>query len=234
MVVLGLVPAALAPASAQSGGVAGLTLAGVNATSTGQAGYFVTKAPASASASVKFTVPRLTCTSTNAGVAFGSTIFTGTGTTSSYTAANLFVLCRGGAPLFAAVVAVNAHATQGSFTPAAGDVITASVTESTTAAKAVLTDVTKSKILSARAVTGRTNALVLDGVDTLLSNTTGKPLPIPNFGTENFRAGQEDGTTVHAAGAIAVDLKTATGVLKIHTGTLNAAGDVWNELFKHS
>ena len=221
------------PASAQTASIGGLTLGAANGTSTGQAGYFVTKAPASASASEKFTVPKLTCTSTLSGIAIGSLIFTGSGATASFTAAALFAECSGGAPAYAAIVAVNGSATQGTFTPAVGDVIKVSVSGSKTAAKATVTDVTKSKHVSASAATGATNALVLDGIDSLVNNA-GTQLAIPNFGKEKFKVGMEDGKTVMAAGGVPVDLKTSAGVLKIHTGALNTAGNVWKEIFKHS
>jgi hypothetical protein len=128
-------------------------------------------------------------------------------------------------------VVVNGTATQARYTPAPGNKLAFSVTESATASKAVIKDVTLGKSL-AKSGTGASNSQVMNGIDSLVNGTA--QLPVPKFGRATFSAGKMDGKTVKAAGAIAVDMQTAAKVLQIHTGVLNTTGNGWIELFKHS
>jgi hypothetical protein len=43
-----------------------------------------------------------------------------------------------------------------------------------------------------------------------------------------------DGVTPKAAGAVAVNMKTATGIVQVRTGALNTTGNAWTEVWKHS
>jgi hypothetical protein len=142
-------------------------------------------------------------------------------------------MCKSGVPSYQAAVVVNGALKVGSFTPAVGDVMFASVSESTTAGKALLKDITQAKAVLAIAATGATNSYVLDGVDTLINDATGNQLPMPNFQTEHFSACTEDGTTVQAAGGAAVDMQTAAGVRRIWTDALSSTGNGWSEDWKH-
>jgi hypothetical protein len=225
-VVAGL--ASSAGAASAAPGLSGLSL--VNKNSTGQAGYFA--APV-ASAIVKdaFKVPTVTgCTSTFTAVGLGADIFTGS--TGVPTTAEVIIACQNGAPAFGAAIEVNGGALliASKWTPQPGDLIRVSVSESATASKVVVTDVTQ-KHSFGKSSTGGTNSSLLVGIDTLVSS--GATLPVPNFGTAKFTGGSIDGTTVKAAGGVAYNLKSS-GVLKIATSALNLAGNTWKETFKHS
>jgi hypothetical protein len=236
--MVGLVFSAVAPTAASATPTSPAVLASparplANARSTGQAGYEITTAPAKSSASDTFTVPKVTaCTSALTGIAAGSLIFTGSGTTASISGAGVFILCNGGAPAYQAEAIVNGTGTALSVAVAAGDVISTSVTVIATKVTVNLKDTTKhfTKTLTG---TGAVPAIVLAGIDTLVSGTT--PLPVPKFATITFTKGKMDGKTPKLAGAIAVDLVTATTPVKIRilTGKLSATGDSWTETFKH-
>ena len=228
--VLATLAFGVAPASAQlqPAGVSPLTPG--NATSLGQAGYFVTSPPASASASDKFKVPKVDCTSTTSAMALGSVVFTAGATT----AAEIYIQCASGTPSYQAVVVANGVKKPATFTPKVGDVVVASASESASAAKAELRDVTKAQDLTSSVKTGGTISYVLDGVDTLLEPDGTTKFPLPHFGPIRFTAGKEDKATVAAAGAVPVDLETTTGILKIHTTALDPTGTSWQETFEHA
>jgi hypothetical protein len=222
-------------ASAQTRHI-GVSTLRVNATSTAAAGYVITTAPASASASESFKVPALSCTATpNSGIALTAVIATTIGTTASDTLGAVFAVCdtsTGTTPVYEAVVVVNGSQTVATFVPKAGDKINIAATETATSAKASVKDVTQAKSFAKSAPAGGTNSAVLDGMLALLNGTT--QLPVPNFGTAHFTSGKIDGTTVSAAHAIAVDMKTSGGILQIHTGALSTTGNAWSEIFKHT
>jgi hypothetical protein len=221
-------------ASAQPRPDGGVSLSSSTPSSPGQAGYFVQNPPASASASDRFRAPKLACTSTRSGVGIGSLVITSSGSTSLVTGASLYAQCISGVAHYRAVVEVNGVLKEATFTPARGDVITASVTQTASSATAVLRDETKRQSVSSSARRGAQTTFVIDGVDTLLSNATGLQLPIPNFGSEHFTNGLEDGATIKAAGGFAVDMQTSGGVLQIQTGPLSTTGKAWSETFVHS
>jgi hypothetical protein len=226
-------------ASAQSRHVGVPTLRVVNPTTTQAAGYAIQGAavPASASASDSFKVPALNCTTTpGSGVGLAAVIATGTTAAPSATFGAVFALCdtsTGTTPVYEAAVVVNGTQTVATFAPAVGDKISVAASETATSAKAMVKDVTQAKSLTKSAAVGATNMAVLDGMVAVPNGTT--LMPIPNFGTEHFTSGKIDGTTVMAAGAFAVDMKSSGGVLQIHTGALNATtGNAWSEIFKHT
>lgn len=232
--LVGLVFSAASPAGASTTSATRLSFAAANATSTGQAGYEVTTAPAKSSASATFTVPAAKgCTSTASGIAAGSLIFTGSGSTASISGVGVFIECNGGAPAYAAVAVVNGTGTQLAVTISPGDVVTTSSSVTATKVKVSFKDTTKNfaKTLSGA---GAVSAVVLDGIDSLVQGTT--QLPVPNFKKISYSAGLEDGKTPKAAGAIAVDMATAATppVLQIKTGPLSATGNAWTETFKHA
>jgi hypothetical protein len=228
-VVLMTLAIGIPPASAQLQPAGATSLTPGNATSLGQAGYFVTSPPASASASVKFRVKNVKCTATRSAVALGSVIFTA----DAATAAEIYVQCINKVASYQAVVVVNGVRKPATFSPKVGDVIVTSANESATSAKAQVRDLTAAKALTASAGTGATISYVFDGVDTLL-NSDGAKIPDPNFGTIRFTAGKEDNTAVGASGAVAVDQQTSTGILKIQTRTVGPAGTSWQEVFEHA
>jgi hypothetical protein len=226
--------ASAGPAISAAGAAPAISAA--NDTSTAQAGYFVgfTAAPASATAKASFKVPVLTCTSTTSGIALGALVFTGAGATASLTAAEVFAVCSGGTAAYAAVTVVNGHQVAATaWAPNPGDTISVSVLEAATAGKAVVKDATQKRSFSqSKTTAGAPIAFVGIGIDALFSGTQ---LPVPQFATFKFFAGSLDGVTVHAAGAVPVNMQTSPGnVLQIFTGKLNMTGNTWSELFKHS
>ena len=202
-----------------------------NSTSTAQAGYAVTTVPASSSAFAKFKVPAITgCTGTTTVTGISTGVFDFSSTSGTF--ASVFVVCNAGTPLYQATVFVNGVQTAATWVPAPGNLISVSVSMSATASRATVKDITLNKSLSKSATAGATPAAVIDGMDALVSGTT--QLPVPNFGKIAFSAGKIDGVTPKAAAAFAVDMKTSGGILQIHTGTLNVAGNGWSEFFKHA
>jgi hypothetical protein len=200
-----------------------------NLTSTTQAGYVLASAPTPTSAADKFKVPTLTCPSTGtSGIALVAFLFTSSGLTGGEVTAE----CSSGTAVYAGVLAVNGGTSGVHFTPAAGDVMQAVVSESATATNASLVDITQSIGESHGSTAGATTSSVLVGMHSL-PGSSGSKLHIPRFGTERFTAGAIDGGTVAASGAVAEDMQTRTHVLQIQTGALNSAGTGWNEVFKH-
>jgi hypothetical protein len=235
--MVGLVFSAASPAGASTAAptaLPSLAAPGANAQSVGQAGYEITTAPASSSASASFTVPTVTgCTSKLTGIGAGSLIFTGSGSTASASGVLVFIVCQSGSPLYQAQGIVNGTATAFSVAVAPGDAVSTSVSVTATKTKVTFKDTTKafSKSLSGA---GAVPAVVLDGIDSLVNSSTGVKLPIPKFGTINYSAAKEDGKTPKAAAATAVDMTTTAHKLQILTGALSTAGNAWTETFKHA
>jgi hypothetical protein len=206
--------------------------AAANLTSTGQAGYLLTPALATSSASTTFSVPALKCPATGlTGVAPGSFVFTGTGTTASISGAGVFLVCQNGATIYQAEAIVDGTGTALAVTVAKADVITTTVSVTATKVTVTLKDTTKhfAKTLTGA---GAKPTEVLDGIDGLNSGTT--PLGVPNFGTTALSNSSIDGKTLTLAAAKALDRATAAHVLQIKTGTLDATGKKFTETFKHS
>jgi hypothetical protein len=217
------------PSASAEAGIAGLALAPANNSSTAVAGYVV-KAPASASGATTFKVPVLKCSSTLSGISLGAFVAGSNG----FAAASVFAVCQGGKALFAGVLQVNGKPVQQTtFTPVPGDVVVVSASQSASKSTASLKDVKQGKSATLSGA-GATNVAVLDGIDSLVNNTTHAQLPVPNFGTAPYSRASEDGKTLMAAGSIAVDMATATHVLQIKTSALGATGNSFSETFKHS
>lgn len=207
-------------------------VAATNLTSTVAAGYELSPVPASASASTTFSVPALVCpTSGTLGIAPGSLIFTGSGSTATASGASVFLVCQNGATIYQAEGLVNGTGTVLSVTVAKGDKITTSVSVTATKVSVTLTDSTKhfTKTLTG---SGAVPAEALDGIDSLNQGTT--QLGVPNFGKLAFSNSSIDGKTLKAAAAKAVDRVSATHVLQIKTGRLDATGKKFSETYKHS
>jgi hypothetical protein len=224
MVAVGLnVPSAGAEASSALS-----LLAPTNATSTGLAGY-VLKAPASATGATTFTVPALKCTATQSGIELGAFVVGTTG----FTGAGVFAVCQGGTALFAGILNVPGKQVVTAFTPAPGDVVVVSASESAGKSRASLKDLkqVKSAALSGG---GASNVAILEGISALINNTTNQQLPVPSFGKVPYSKASADGKTLKAAGATAVNMETATHVLQIQTSLLGSTGNTFSETFKHA
>ena len=232
--VIGLCVPASTAGAAVGGARSGVRLVFNNGTSPGAAGYVITTAPASANGKVKITVPSITgCTPSStvtSGIAIGAFVFTST----SASAAFVEAVCYSGAPAYAGVLVVNGVQTViTTFAPKPGATVTLKVSESATATKVKLTDVTTGKTQSASG-TGGTNVDVFEGVDALDNSSTGAQLPNPDFSTITCSGGKIDSVTVGAAGASGINEQTSGGTLQILTGALNAGGNGWTETYEHA
>jgi hypothetical protein len=217
----------LPQAEAQSHAPA-VRLAAADASSTSMAGYMLTSPPASASASVKFRVPALTCPSTGTyGIALGAFVSTSLGLTGAQVVAE----CSSGTAVYTAQWWMQGFAVA-EFTPSAGDLVETAGSQTATTATALFRDITKHRGPEYESNVGATNSAVLLGMQALVSS--GTQLPVPSFGTERFTAGTIDGGTVSASGAVAENMRTSTHVLQIYTGALQSTGKAWREGFRHS
>jgi hypothetical protein len=178
------------------------------------------------------------CTSTSkasetAAVAF---IAVKVGATSTASAAFVVMGCNTATATpgvtYSAGAYVNGKVATKTLTPKAGDVMTATVSESKTATTVTIKDVTQVKSVTAKG-TGGTPLEVLDGMTNIPGTTAGTFFPIPNFGKVMFKSALLDGKTPKAAGAIAFNLVKGTTV-QILTGALNTTGNGWTATFKHS
>jgi Peptidase A4 family len=202
-----------------------------NATSRVEAGYALRPAPAKASASTTFSVPKLACPATGLlGVAPGAFIFTGSGSAASLSGATVFVVCQSGSTFYQAETIVNGRRTALPVSAARGDKIVASVSVSTTKVSVTLNDTTRHLSYTLTG-TGNMPAQVLDGIDALDSGST--QLGVPNFGSLGFSASTIDGKTLVAAAARALDRSSLTH-LQIKTGARDATGTRFTETYKHS
>ncbi len=198
--------------------------ASANSPSQFFAGYLA-KTPPSASATVTFTVPTLTCTAAPSTLMYFGLQITGISGGSS---ADVLAECSGGAAKYFGYLDVSSDTYGTSFTPAPGDVIVATGSVSVTQAKATLKDVTKAKSKTVYSVGG-----VPKQVEEGISATTYVAV-VPKFGTVAFRSAKMDGKTPKAAGAFAYNMRASGGLLQIKTSALNAAGKGWSETFKNS
>ena len=128
---LGVIAAAPAASAATAHPLAARFAPAANATRTSKAGYELTHAPASASASDNFTVPTLTCPPTGtSAINLGAFIHTSSALTGGYVTAE----CSSGTAVYTGVLAVNGSTEVVPFTVAAGDLILAQGSETATSA----------------------------------------------------------------------------------------------------
>lgn len=211
-----------------------------NASSSTNAGYaIVTSVPASASATATFTVPKITgCTASSPASEAAIVAFIAVNVASKPTASAGFVVigCNTSTTAkgvtYAGGTYINGVAGKTTVIPKAGDVITATVSESKTATSASLKDVTQAKTVTGKGA-GGTPLEVLDGMSNVPGATAGTVLPIPDFAPVPFSKALLDGKTPKAAGATAFNLVKGKTV-QILTGALNSTGNGWTETFKHA
>jgi hypothetical protein len=136
---------------------------------------------------------------------------------------------------YSAGVFVNNVVGTTTLTPAAGDTIVLTVSESATKTTVTVKDVTQAKTVTGSAATGGTPALVFDGMSNVPVQPPTTPptyYPIPNFGHVTFSAAKLDGKTPLAAAATAFNLVKGT-VTQILAGPLSLTGNSWKDTFKH-
>jgi Peptidase A4 family len=245
-VILGslmLVMSGAVPALAGSGPSARLPLsAGVrsadlaNATSTVFGGW--TFAPKTAtSVTSEFKIPTLKCTSTTTGVGPLSAMVTGTSSAQKLSGAGVLLECASGAPAAAATVIVNNTETNSTHALHVGDLMKATVTRSATKTTATIADLTKGHTFTLTK-SGKGAAaleeLIID--DSLANSSTGKQLPVANFGKISFSSGAVSGKPLGSVTPrTAVNMQTSKKVLQILTGALTGTKkNAFLTTWKHS
>lgn len=196
------------------------------AMSASLSGYGIFGSSKSGSASVEFTVPGVTCTSTTTGIAIGASTFTN----STGVGADVFAVCDHGAASYKGELMVSGKRYAVSFTPAVGDVVFAAVRDSASGSKATLRDITQDRSQAASG-SGGSPSTVIDGTVALLQD--GSPVPVPQFTTIRFSRARLDMQTPGASGATAVDMQSGSDI-QIATGPLKARGTAWTATFENS
>ena len=205
-----------------------------NATSNDLAGYLKSSAPSSATAAVHFRVPTITCSSSvpmsemlDGGAVAGLTLLT-----VKVTAGEVIEECQGTTAVYSALVSAGGTERAASFTPAPGNLIAVTASQSASASSVTIKDMTtgKSDHLTGG---GTTNTDVFEGL-TVGVNASNAPYPVPTFTSVPFSAAHIDGATVAASGATAYNLVNSSSTLQIKTGALGLTGISWKATFEHS
>jgi Peptidase A4 family len=238
-----LVMSAAVPALASSGPSARLPLsAGVrsasltNATNTGFGGWIFAPKTAT-SVTSEFKIPTLKCTSTTTAVGPLSAMVTGTSSAQKDSGAGVLLECSSGAPAAAATVIVNGTESNSTHALHVGDLMKATVTTSATTTKATIADLTAGHTFTF-AKSGKGAAaleeLIID--DALTNTSTGKQLPVANFGKISFSSGAVSGKPLGSVTPNqAVNMQTSKKVLQILTGALTGTKkNAFLTTWKHS
>jgi hypothetical protein len=231
-----------APAIAGNGPAAGLShltglrFAAPNATSTAFGGWVFTPKGAK-SVTAEYKVPSLKCTTAASGVGPLASMVTGTSTAQNFNAAGLIMGCTSGSPSAGAVVVVDGTAKQGTKPVSVGDLIQATVTTTATTTTATVSDLTKGhtfKVTLSGKGAASLQELIID--DSLVSNATGKQLPVANFGKISFTSAAVSGKAIGGVKpSTAVNMQTAKKVLQILTGAITGTKkNTFLTTFKHS
>ncbi len=231
------------PALASNGPPTGLARAAevtfaewTNATSPYYGGW-VFKSTTATSVTTRFKVPTLTCGTATTGVGPIAVFTTGTSSAPTFNAAGLLLGCSGGTPTGAAAVVLNGTATFGTGALFVGDLIQATVVSSKTKTTATVKDVT----------VGHTFTLTKSGIggaslqeriinDDITSTSTGKQLPVSNFGKITFTKGAVSGKPLGSVSPrTGVNMQTSKGVLQILTGAISGTTkNTFPTTWKHS
>jgi len=230
-------------ASAAPGGLSGVHFASVlgssraplvNSVSHGFAGWVFGK-PA-AGMTVRFKIPKLTCTSALRGVGPGAFMLTGPKTAPKTNGAGVLLECFNGAPAAAADVIVNNTETlDTTHSLFVGDLMKAVVTTSATVTKATVSDLTSGHTFTfTKSGTGAASLEELI-IDDSLVNSSNQQLPVANFGTITYGMAAVGGVAIgNVTPQTAYDMRTSTNVLQIQTGAiLTTAKNTFNTFWKH-
>ncbi len=188
------------------------------------AGTALTTVPARVSASVRFTLPTASCSTSPTGAEANVGIIVRDPTGGLDTAAVVQWGCNSGTASFSAVLAVIGSAAA-VFSPKPGDVIVAKVFESSVRTQATLTDVTQGSGVLTSQGSGSTPGSLLLGIERFTTAEAAPTFssPIP------FAGAKIDGVTPFLAGTTRVDMIAAQGAGKIFTSQLSPAGKYWTE-----
>jgi hypothetical protein len=224
-----LLGSADASASLAGGWVAGLTGTAASAHNAYFAGRSYPEA-GGASVTTEFFVPRLTCTSTNSGVAVGAFIYTsaGHGSRPLLSAASVQLFCLRSEPAPLPVVELKGKQVYGDRRPHIGDLMKATVIDSAGVLSVTLQDLTDGHAFTlSRSTTSAPATAAAIGDDALKgvpSLTPGPVYPITDFGSLHFSAGRVNGRPLGAAGGKAFDMVSADRRVQIRTGPLRGRG----------
>ena len=237
LVVSGTVPAlARSGPSAGFDQSSGLRFAEVaNATSTAFGGWaFFPKG--AKSVTVEFKMPTLKCTSATSGIAAVTELFTGSSSSPKFNAAGVGMQCSGGSPAAAAAVVVDGTQTSSTHVLHVGDLMKSTVVTSATKTTATIADLTKGHTFTFTK-SGKGAASLQEQIgDIPLVSSTGKQLPVVNFGKISFSAGAVGGKALGSVSpSEAVNMQTSKKVLQILTSAISGTGkNAFTTTWKHS
>ncbi len=235
-IAAGVVSLALASAPA---GAAVPVVQAANSQAVGFAGYAVGGAAGAAvtSASTAFTLPSVKCATTgDTGLVALAQIFSSTGTTAAV--GGVFIMCESGSLVFQNLLEVNGSSpTTLKFTPAAGNKMTVSVTQTSTGAKVVVDDLTQKKSQSYSGVKGSSsgtddNSNIGDGGITISGTAVGNP----SFGPITFSKDLTNKVAIGTLPYTAYNEATAAsgGTVQILTAKLGTTGTSFKTTFEHT
>jgi hypothetical protein len=211
--IVAIFGAALVPMSAA---------AGANATSNDFAGYRATSPSAFGSASVEFRVPTVQCNG-------GTLAFFGSFLTDLWPEEAAVDGVCDPEPYYVGLI--GGHET--SFIPRPGDLVKTTVSVSSTANKATLTDVTQHRSESTSFASSPGPTVAYDGVSTHFCYRSCSFSSVVNFGKVRMLDATLNGVSPRTAGATAVNMQSGL-TLEIATRALNTAGNAWTEVWKAS
>jgi Peptidase A4 family len=230
------------PALARSGPSAGFSQSSglrfaevANAASTGFGGWvFAPKGAASVTA--EFRLPTLTCTSATSGTAAVAELFTGSSSSPNFNAAGVGLQCSGGTPAAAAAVVVDGTQASSTHVLHVGDLMKSTVVTSATKTTATIADLTKGHTFTFTK-SGKGAASLQEQIgDIPLTSSTGKRLPVVNFGKISFSSGAVGGKALGSVSpSEAVNMQTSKKVLQIVTSALTGTKkNAFTTTWKHS
>jgi hypothetical protein len=234
----GAVPALASGHSAGLARASGVKLAiAANKTSTLFGGWVFTPKTAK-SVTSEFKIPSLKCTTASSGFGPISVLISGPSTAEEFNAAGLLLECVSGSPAAAAAVVLNGVGTVDSTNAVAvGDVIQSTVATTGTKVTATVSDLTKGHTFKFTRSAKGGAALQEEIIDDSLVNTsTGKQLPVANFGKLSFTKGAVSGKAIGTVTpSSAVNMVNKKKVLQILTGKITGtAKNTFLTTWKHS
>jgi peptidase A4-like protein len=194
-------------------------------------------ATGSKSVTTEFKIPSLKCTKTTSGFGPLAAMVTGKSTAAKFSAAGLLMQCAGGAAAAEALVQVNTSSKAGTKGVFVGDLIQGTVTTTATKTTATVKDLTKGHTFTV--TTSQKTGLALEELvidDSLVSTSTGKQLPVVNFGKVTF---SKASVSTKAIGLVkpqaGFNMATKKGVVQILVGKITGTKkNTFLTTWKHS
>lgn len=199
------------------------------ASSPTKAGYTAALSGSTFLLKTQLTVPTLTCSTTQAGIAPGAYL---TSTTST-TGGALFIACSGGSPVYQAVATVNnTRSVLSKLTVAPGDDLMITVSVDAAATTVAVKDATKATRQSVSGAGSAPTQLFVG--DAAVPASGGNLLAVPPFGTIRFRTTTLNLVDLGSTSPAAVNMVNSASVVQIVTHKLSATGAAFNTTFAHS